>query len=138
MIDEKNSKDKIVSRQSIQQSLLHTLQQCIDDNVLQNKNNKEKAKSTVKFTVDRLVKKTAKNFNMNYRMAKERAKVDEMQFLLDRILRMMRPKFSTENYKDIIIGLQSASYYEKLDFIIEMEKKYDKHRTTARPVPRSS
>ena len=104
MIDEKNSKDKIVIRQSIQQSLLHTLQQCIHDNVLQNKINKEKAKFTVKFTVDHLVKKTAKNFNMNYRMAKERAKVDEMQFRLDRILRMMRPNFSTENYKDIING----------------------------------
>ena len=103
-----------------------------------NQHNKEKAKSTVKFTVDHLIKKTAKNFNMNYRLAKEKAKVNEMQFRLDRILRMMRPNFSTENYKDIIIGLQSASYYEKLDFILEMEKKYDKYRTVARPVPGSS
>lgn len=138
MIDEKKSKDKIDSRQTIQQSLLHTLQQSIQDKLLENKISKEEANSTVKFTVDKIVNKTAKNFKINYRQAKERRKADDLQFRLDRILRIMRPRFSSDRYMDILRGIGEASYYEKLDFIAKMERLYDKHRTAARPVPRSS
>lgn len=138
MIDEKKSKDKIVSRQTIQQSLLHTLQQSIQDKLLENKISKEEANSTVKFTVDKIVNKTAKNFKINYRQAKERRRADDLQFRLDRILRIMRPRFSSDRYMDILRSIGEASYYEKLDFIAKMERMYDEHRTVARPVSRSS
>ena len=142
MIDEKNSKDKIVSRQSIQQSLRHTLAKSIDKLIVNNLSKENKVKSTVNFTanftvdhearqnaVKSIVSKTTKNFNINYRNAKERRRTDDMQFRLDRILRKIRPRYSEQNYMQLLRNLQEASFYEKYDFIIEMEKTLAKHNS---------
>jgi len=144
MIDEKNSKDKIVSRQSIQQSLRHTLAKSIDKLLVNNLSKENKVKSTVNFTanftvdhearqnaVKSIVSKTTKNFNVNYRNAKERRRTDDMQFRLDRILRKIRPRYSEQNYMQLLRNLQEASFYEKYDFIIEMEKTLAKHNSIA-------
>ena len=142
MIDEKNSKDKIVSRQSIQQSLRHTLAKSIDKLLVNNLSKENKVKSTVNFTanftvdhearqnaVKSIVSKTTKNFNINYRNAKERRRTDDMQFRLDRILRKIRPNYSEQNYMQLLRNLQEASFYEKYDFIIEMEKTLAQHNS---------
>jgi len=142
MIDEKNSKDKIVSRQSIQQSLRHTLAKSIDKLLVNNLSKENKVKSTVNFTanftvdhearqnaVKSIVSKTTKNFNINYRNAKERRRTDDMQFRLDRILRKIRPRYSEQNYMQLLRNLQEASFYEKYDFIIEMEKTLAQHNS---------
>ena len=131
MIDNKIEKNKIVSRQSIQQSLRHTLAKSLDKLQVNNLSKENKVKSTVNFTanftakqnaIKSIVSKTTKNFNVNYRNAKERRRTDEMQFRLDRILRKIRPRYSEQNYMELLRGLQDASYYQKYDFIIEMEK----------------
>lgn len=138
MIDEKNSKDKIVSRQSIQQSLRHTLANSIDKLQVKNISKENKVKSTVNFTanftakqnaIKSIVSKTTKNFNVNYRNAKERRRTDDMQFRLDRILRKIRPNYSEQNYMQLLRNLQEASFYEKYDFIIEMEKTLAQHNS---------
>lgn len=143
MIDEKNSKDKIASRQSIQQSLRHTLANSIDKLLTNNISKENKVNSTAKFTanftvdqdarsnaVKNIVSKTTKNFNVNYRNAKERRRTDDMQFRLDRILRKIRPKYSEQNYMDLLRGLQEVSFYQKYEFIIEMEKTLAKDNDT--------
>jgi len=143
MIDEKNLKDKIVSRQSIQQSLRHTLANSIDKLLTNNISKENKVNSTAKFTanftvdqdarsnaVKNIVNKTTKNFNVNYRNAKERRRTDDMQFRLDRILRKIRPKYSEQNYMDLLRGLQEVSFYQKYEFIIEMEKTLAKDNDT--------
>lgn len=138
MIDEKKSKDKIVSRQSIQQSLRHTLANSIDKLQVKNISKENKVKSTVNFTanftakqnaIKSIVSKTTKNFNVNYRNAKERRRTDDMQFRLDRILRKIRPNYSEQNYMQLLRNLQEASFYEKYDFIIEMEKTLAQHNS---------
>ena len=142
MIDEKNSKDKIVSRQSIQQSLRHTLAKSIDKLQVKNISKENKVKSTVNFTanftvdhearqnaVKSIVSKTTKNFNVNYRNAKERRRTDDMQFRLDRILRKIKHQYSEQNYMQLLRNLQEASFYEKYDFIIEMEKTLAQHNS---------
>ena len=136
MIDEKNSKDKIVNRQSIQQSLRHTLANSIDKLQVKNISKENKVNDAANFTVNStakqnaiksIVSKTTKNFNVNYRNAKERRRTDDMQFRLDRILRKIRPNYSEQNYMQLLRNLQEASFYEKYDFIIEMEKTLAKH-----------
>ena len=138
MIDEKNSKDKIVSRQSIQQSLRQTLAKSLDKLQVNNLSKENKVNSTAKFTanftakqnaIKSIVSKTTKNFNVNYRNAKERRSTDDMQFRLDRILRKIRPRYSEQNYMELLRGLQEASYYQKYDFIIDMEKTLAKHNS---------
>ena len=142
MIDEKKSKDKIVSRRSIQQSLRHTLAKSLDKLQVNNLSKENKVKSTVNFTanftvdheakqnaVKSIVSKTTKNFNVNYRNAKERRRTDDMQFRLDRILRKIRPNYSEQNYMQLLRNLQEASFYEKYDFIIEMEKTLAQHNS---------
>ena len=142
MIDNKIEKNKIVSRQSIQQSLRHTLAKSIDKLLVKNISKENKVKSTVNFTanftvdhearqnaVKSIVSKTTKNFNVNYRNAKERRRTDDMQFRLDRILRKLRPNYSEQNYIQLLRNLQEASFYEKYDFIIEMEKTLAKHNS---------
>tara|TARA_X000001316_G_C912435_1_gene27460 strand:+ start:463 stop:876 length:414 start_codon:yes stop_codon:yes gene_type:complete len=136
MIDNKIQKNKIVSRQSIQQSLRQTLAESIDKLLVNNLSKENKVNSTAKFTanftvkknaVQSIVSKTTKNFNVNYRNAKERRRTDDMQFRLDRILRKIRPRYSEQNYMELLRGLQEASYYQKYDFIIEMEKTLAQH-----------
>lgn len=136
MIDNKIQKNKIVSRQSIQQSLRQTLAESIDKLLVNNLSKENKVNSTAKFTanftvrqnaVQNIVSKTTKNFNVNYRNAKERRRTDDMQFRLDRILRKIRPRYSEQNYMELLRGLQEASYYQKYDFIIEMEKTLAQH-----------
>ena len=131
MIDNKIEKNKIVSRQSIQQSLRHTIAKSLDKLQVNNLSKDNKVNNTAKFTanftvrknaVQSIVSKATKNFNVNYRNAKERRSTDEMQFRLDRILRKIRPRYSEQNYMELLRGLQDASYYQKYDFIIEMEK----------------
>ena len=138
MIDEKNSKDKIVSRQSIQQSLRHTLANSIDKLQVKNISKENKVNDAANFTVNftakqnaikSIVSKTTKNFNVNYRNAKERRRTDDMQFRLDRILRKIRPNYSEQNYMQLLRNLQEASFYEKYDFIIEMEKTLAQHNS---------
>jgi len=138
MIDEKNSKDKIVSRQSIQQSLRHTLAKSIDKLQVKNIRKEKKVNDAANFTVNStakqnaiksIVSKTTKNFNVNYRNAKERRRTDDMQFRLDRILRKIRPNYSEQNYMQLLRNLQEASFYEKYDFIIEMEKTLAQHNS---------
>ena len=138
MIDEKNSKDKIVSRQSIQQSLRHTLANSIDNLQVKNISKENKVNDVANFTVNStakqnaiksIVSKTTKNFNVNYRNAKERRRTDDMQFRLDRILRKIRPNYSEQNYMQLLKNLQEASFYEKYDFIIEMEKTLAQHNS---------
>ena len=142
MIDNKIEKNKIVSRQSIQQSLRHTLAKSIDKLLVKNISKENKVKSTVNFTanftvdhearqnaVQNIVSKTTKNFNVNYRNAKERRRTDDMQFRLDRILRKIRPRYSEQNYMQLLRNLQEASFYEKYDFIIEMEKTLAQHNS---------
>tara|TARA_A100001391_G_C5065412_1_gene277029 strand:- start:1781 stop:2203 length:423 start_codon:yes stop_codon:yes gene_type:complete len=138
MIDEKNSKDKIVNRQSIQQSLRHTLANSIDKLQVKNISKENKVNDAANFTVNStakqnaiksIVSKTTKNFNVNYRNAKERRRTDDMQFRLDRILRKIRPNYSEQNYMQLLRNLQEASFYEKYDFIIEMEKTLAKHNS---------
>ena len=122
MIDNKIQKNKIVSRQSIQQSLRQTLAESIDKLLVNNLSKENKVNSTAKFTanftvkknaVQSIVSKTTKNFNVNYRNAKERRRTDDMQFRLDRILRKIRPRYSEQNYMELLRGLQEASYYQK-------------------------
>ena len=140
MIDNKIEKNKIVSRQSIQQSLRHTLANSIDKLLVNNLSKENKVKSTVNFTanftvdheakqnaIKSIVSKTTKNFNVNYRNAKERRRADDMQFRLDRILRKLRPQYSEQNYIVLLKSLQDASFYQKYDFIIEMEKTFAQH-----------
>ena len=136
MIDNKIEKNKIVSRQSIQQSLRQTLAESIDKLLVNNLSKENKVKSTAKFTanftvrqnaVQNIVSKTTKNFNVNYRNAKERRRADDMQFRLDRILRKLRPQYSEQNYIVLLKSLQDASFYQKYDFIIEMEKTFAQH-----------
>ena len=136
MIDNKIQKNKIVSRQSIQQSLRQTLAESIDKLLVNNLSKENKVNSTAKFTanftvrqnaVQNIVSKTSKNFNVNYRNAKERRRTDDMQFRLDRILRKIRPNYSEQNYMQLLRNLQEASFYEKYDFIIEMEKTLAQH-----------
>ena len=142
MIDNKIEKNKIVSRQSIQQSLRHTLANSIDKLLVNNLSKENKVKSTVNFTanftvdheakqnaIKSIVSKTTKNFNVNYRNAKERRRTDDMQFRLDRILRKIRPNYSEQNYMQLLRNLQEASFYEKYDFIIEMEKTLAQHNS---------
>jgi len=138
MIDEKKSKDKIVSRQSIQQSLRHTLANSIDKLQVKNISKENKVNDAANFTVNStakqnaiksIVSKTTKNFNVNYRNAKERRRTDDMQFRLDRILRKIRPNYSEQNYMQLLRNLQEASFYEKYDFIIEMEKTLAQHNS---------
>ena len=142
MIDNKIEKNKIVSRQSIQQSLRHTLANSIDKLLVNNLSKENKVKSTVNFTanftvdheamqnaIKYIVSKTTKNFNVNYRNAKERRRTDDMQFRLDRILRKIRPNYSEQNYMQLLRNLQEASFYEKYDFIIEMEKTLAQHNS---------
>jgi len=136
MIDNKIQKNKIVSRQSIQQSLRQTLAESIDKLLVNNLSKENKVKSTVNFTanftvrqnaVQNIVSKTTKNFNVNYRNAKERRRTDDMQFRLDRLLRKLRPNYSELDYMDLLRSLQVASFYQKYEFIIEMEKKLAQH-----------
>mgnify|MGYP003134144878 FL=1 len=136
MIDNKIEKNKIVSRQSIQQSLRHTLAKSIDKLQVKNISKENKVNDAANFTVNstvrqnavqNIVSKTTKNFNVNYRNAKERRRTDDMQFRLDRILRKIRPNYSEQNYIQLLRNLQEASFYEKYDFIIEMEKTLAKH-----------
>ena len=138
MIDEKKSKDKIVIRQSIQQSLRHTLANSIDKLQVKNISKENKVNDAANFTVNStakqnaiksIVSKTTKNFNVNYRNAKERRRTDDMQFRLDRILRKIRPNYSEQNYMQLLRNLQEASFYEKYDFIIEMEKTLAQHNS---------
>jgi len=138
MIDEKKSKDKIASRQSIQQSLRHTLANSIDKLQVKNISKENKVNDAANFTVNStakqnaiksIVSKTTKNFNVNYRNAKERRRTDDMQFRLDRILRKIRPNYSEQNYMQLLRNLQEASFYEKYDFIIEMEKTLAQHNS---------
>ena len=136
MIDNKIEKNKIVSRQSIQQSLRHTIAKSLDKLQVNNLSKENKVNSTANFTanftvrqnaVQNIVSKTTINFNVNYRNAKERRRTDDMQFRLDRILRKIRPNYSEQNYMQLLRNLQEASFYEKYDFIIEMEKTLAQH-----------
>jgi len=75
-----------------------------------------------------LVGKTAKNFNINYRKSIDSRRQDEYKHRLDRVLRVIKPWYSEDGYMDILRGLQRASQFEKIDFIMNMEKAVAKRR----------
>ena len=134
MIDEKKEKSKIlVQRQTLLHTLQQSMQKIVQDKVPKNNIVKEKANFTVNSTMQNAVKnvlnKTTKNFRYNYKRAKERRQIDDLNFRLDRVLRLIRPHYSSDGYMDVVRALQNVSYFEKLDWINQAERKYDKHRS---------
>ena len=78
--------------------------------------------------IQEIIKKAAKHTNVNYVNSIDSRRQDEEKHRLDRVLRIIKPWYSEDGYMDILRGLQRASHFEKLDFIMNMEKVVAKRR----------
>lgn len=115
--------------QTALQNALATVQ--LKDSSINNKTSE--ASYTASYTarpknIKDLVGKTAKNFNINYRKSIDSRRQDEYKHRLDRVLRNIKPWYSEDGYMDILRSLQKASQFEKIDFIMNMEKAIAKRR----------
>ena len=82
--------------------------------------------------INKLVSKAAKFTSYNYVNAINQRKRDDQQFRLNRLLRKMRPHYSEDGYMDVVRAIQKASHFERLDFILKMERVYfKKHNRTS-------
>ena len=81
-----------------------------------------------KKNIEDLISKTTKFTNINYKNSIDSRRRDEDKHRLDRVLRIVKPWYSEDGYMDILRSLQKASQFEKIDFIMNMEKAVAKRR----------
>ena len=71
--------------------------------------------------INNIINSTAKNTNFRYKKRVSDSKFDPVRELERRVLDKLRPMYSWENFKELMIAINSLTNFEKMEYLRKLE-----------------